>query len=82
MQPDYDIDELSCPECGHYGTHSRRCSNIECEGGGIDESDEDYMLPGSVIGLCDTCKGTGIERWCPGCGAGLSGHQFDNGEDE
>lgn len=80
MQDDYEIDDLECPDCGHQ-THSRRCSEIMCEGGGIDESDEDYLLPGTNIVTCETCQGTGIERWCPNCGKDLTGHHFEDEED-
>jgi len=79
MQEDYEIDTCECPKCGH-NTHSRRCSEITCNDGGIDESEEDYMIEGSVIVECDVCKGTGIERWCPKCGAELSGVHFEDEE--
>ena len=78
---DYEIDNLECPKCGA-NTHSRNCSEIMCEGGGIDESDEDYLLPGSSIVACDTCKGTGIERWCPKCGEDLSGVHFEDDDED
>ena len=52
MQDDFEIDDLECPDCGHQ-THSRHCSEIMCEGGGIDESDEDYLLPGTNVVTCE-----------------------------
>ena len=77
MSDDYDIDyDLTCPKCEHSPLHSRSCSNIVCDDGGIDESDEDYLLPGTSVVVCEECKGTGIEIWCPKCGANLSGHHF------
>jgi DnaJ-class molecular chaperone len=83
MSTEYDLDdELSCPACGHSPLHSRRCSNIHCQGGSVDESDEDYMLEGSVLVICEECKGTGVERWCPKCGENLSGHEFEEWDDE
>lgn len=78
---DYNIDDLECPKCGA-NTHSRNCSEIMCEDGSIDESEEDYLPPGSCIVLCETCKGTGIERWCPKCGEDLSGVQLKGDEDD
>lgn len=80
MTAEYEIDELYCPKCGHH-THSRHCSEITCEGGVIDESEEDYMLPGTSIVCCENCGGTGIERWCPACGEDLTHHIFEEEED-
>lgn len=79
---DYEIDDIECAKCGHHSTHSRRCSEITCEEGYIDESDEDFLLPGTNMAQCETCKGSGIERWCPSCGADLSGHFAYDDEDE
>jgi hypothetical protein len=71
---DYNIEyEESCSKCGHSLIHSRKCSEINCEDGVIDESEEDYLKPGSAMVTCDECKGTGVERWCPACGENLSG---------
>ncbi len=79
MSDNYDIDdELQCPNCGHSPLHSRRCDNIHCYNGFIDESDEDYCKEGTVMVPCDECQGTGIERWCPKCSANLSGHHFED----
>lgn len=77
---DYDIDDLECPHCGH-NTRSRSCSEITCTDGSIDESDEYFLIPGSRMVLCDTCKGSGIERWCPKCGKDLSGVRLCNEDD-
>lgn len=79
---DYDIDDIPCPHCDNLFTHSRRCSEITCEGGFIDDSDEDYLLPGTNIVECEECKGTGIERWCPHCGRNLSGIKIDYDEED
>lgn len=73
MENDYEIDdETSCPKCGNYITHYRRCVNILCEDGSIDVSDEDYLLPGTEMITCDECFGTGVEVWCPHCGHNLT----------
>jgi len=77
---DYDIDDLECPQCGH-NTHSRECSELMCEDGGIDESEEDYLLPGTNVTTCHTCQGTGIERWCPNCGKDLTLYDFETDEE-
>lgn len=79
---DYDLDDISCPGCGNDTTHSRPCSEITCEDGGIDESAEDFLKEGTNVVPCDTCKGTGIERWCPSCGKDLSGVEITDDEDE
>lgn len=79
MDDDYEIDGIECPKCGH-NTRSRCCTDVACEGGGIDDSDEDYLLPGTNITLCENCKGTGIERWCPNCGVDLTGQHFEDDE--
>ena len=80
---DYDIDyDCSCPKCGHSPTHSRDCINW-CNDGVLDMSDDDPInfAPGEIIYPCPDCKGTGIERWCPNCGAELSGESVSS-EDE
>jgi len=67
---DYEIDDLPCPKCGHHVTHSRHCSNFHCQDGMEDLYEDDPVneSPGTFIG-CGECCGTGIERWCPNCGA-------------
>lgn len=66
---DYEIDDLPCPACGHHVTHSRHCSNFQCNDGLCDMYDDDPInyAPGEWES-CDECSGTGIERWCPNCG--------------
>ena len=79
MSEEYEISEGKCPKCGHDKIHSRYCQVFDCLDGSIDESEEDYFLPGTVIVTCEECKGTGVEVWCPKCGANLSGQDvFDN----
>lgn len=71
---DYDVDEGKCPKCGHETIHSRTCNNF-CDDGWFDEADDDPInfCPGESERKCSECRGTGIEVWCPKCGANLSG---------
>jgi len=72
---DCDIEdeyEISCPKCGHSPVRSRTCSAIGCEEGWIDRFDEDPMwYDENDPKICTDCWGTGLERWCPNCGANL-----------
>lgn len=77
MSDDIEQYEATCPHCGHYPIHRRDCSEITCQEGFIDESDEDYCLPGTVMVECEECFGTGCVLWCPACGADLTKHQFE-----
>lgn len=45
-----------------------------CEDGWIDEYEFDPInyAEGEFQTRCRDCSGTGIERWCPGCGTDLS----------
>lgn len=73
---DYEIDSsISCPKCNHSPLHNRYCLNFHCVDGRIDLHDEDGInfMPGEQYETCNDCKGTGVEWWCPGCGAELSG---------
>ena len=74
MDDDYEVDcEISCPKCGHTSTHSRECTEIGCEDGFINRYEEDPMwYDEDDEEICPECHGTGIERWCPSCGADLS----------
>jgi hypothetical protein len=71
MNDDYQLDDVPCPACGHSPTHSRGCSVLDCEDGFIDDSHDDPInfAPGEELTACHECSGTGIERWCPECGA-------------
>ena len=69
---DYEIDDRGCPRCGHGHTHSRKCT-VGCDGGEIVEDDGLNQWPADH---CDVCHGTGIEWWCPSCGADLSATPF------
>lgn len=72
---DYEIDtDTACQQCGHSPIHWRRCERIGCDDGYYDEYEDDAInySPGEVLTKCETCHGTGIERWCPQCGADLS----------
>lgn len=78
-EQDYDRE---CPHCNHSPLHYRDCAELMCEHGAIDVSDEDYLEPGSSYEVCSECKGTGVEWWCPKCGENLSGHDFDDNDDD
>ena len=70
---DYEFDDESCPKCGHYPTHARRCHVIGCEDGYIDlhEYDDPLFFDEGETEMCRECWGTGWERWCPKCGYDL-----------
>lgn len=81
---DYEVDhDESCPKCGHCPIHWRDCAVIGCDDGFIDmhEYDDPIFFDPGETEPCQECKGTGIERWCPGCGANLSGVRLE-GDDE
>lgn len=76
---DYEIDdECSCPKCGRNPIHRRDCTNF-CNEGYFDESDDDPInfSPGESYEKCPECNGTGVEVWCPHCGANLSGVKLE-----
>lgn len=76
MDRDYDVDyDESCPKCGHSPIHYRDCRVIGCDDGLIDlhEYDDPLWYDEGDTEVCDECNGTGIEKWCPKCGANLSG---------
>lgn len=45
--------------------------DYELDDGYIDGYEEDPInfSPGEELTVCEECKGTGFQRWCPGCGA-------------
>lgn len=69
---DYELEDTPCPKCDHYPIHSRSCSELACESGRIDISEDDFLVEGSSFEKCRTCNGMGIERWCPKCGYDIS----------
>lgn len=71
---DYETEYELCPKCGHDETRWRQCANLFCDDGYEDEHDSDPINygPGERMNVCRECSGTGIERWCPSCGADLS----------
>lgn len=81
---DYDVEyDGRCPKCGHSPLHSRTCTNW-CDKGYKDESEDDPInfMPGEAFTECEECRGTGLERWCPGCGANLSGVAIEWDDDD
>ncbi len=81
---DYEIDdEVNCPKCNHSPIHYRNCNNF-CSEGYFDESDDDPInyMPGESFEVCSECRGTTVEKWCPGCGANLSGFNFHYNNDD
>jgi hypothetical protein len=69
-----DDEPISCPACGHSPTRSRHCG--VCGGEGTrelqdapEEWGEDIMAEENRLIGCRECDSTGIERWCPKCGA-------------
>lgn len=71
---DYELSDNECPKCGASETHYRHCDTIGCEDGFIDEYETDAInfSPGESYEMCRECWGTGIQAWCPTCGADLS----------
>lgn len=77
---DYELDvDLACPLCGHSPTHFRSCSGHGCDGGWVDEADEDPInfSPGESRVVCIECWGFGVERWCPACDCDIAGWLYD-----
>lgn len=73
FEPDYYESDLPCPECGNPVTRWRDCGNFSCEDGFIFHCEEDPLLyDEDDCEVCPECHGTGIEAWCPQCGADLS----------
>lgn len=77
----YEVEyEGECPKCGHTPMHSEICQEC-CDTDGIaDLYYEDPLRygPGSYV-VCSGCKGYGVVRWCPGCGAYIAGrYVIDN----
>ncbi len=73
---DYQQDhDSSCMYCAHSPLHWRYCAELHCDEGSIDEYDDDPInfAPGKSMLICDECRGTGVEVWCPNCGQDLSG---------
>lgn len=77
MMEDYELEEQECPCCGHSPTRSRRCTEIDCVNGWIDDSEDSYSLPGTDLYPCPECKGAGFQHWCPKCGVDIY-HDYDD----
>lgn len=69
---DHEINECTCPKCGHGHTHDRTCN--DCGGDGfINRYDEDPMwYDVDDESVCEQCYGKGHEHWCPSCGYDLA----------
>ncbi len=66
-----DNYDYSCPHCEHEFIRQRHCTNF-CQDGFHDESDEDFMVEGTILISCPVCYGTGLERWCLKCGKDIN----------
>ena len=76
MDDDVQYDDGQCPNCKRWGTlRFRDCTEFNCEDGFIDEHEDDPInyAPGEEFSTCQECRGTGIVRWCSGCGTDLTG---------
>jgi len=76
MSDDWEFDDFRCPRCGYEPTGWYRCRNMRCDDGIVTigtlmEEDPLWYQPGDPDEICDECHGTGIVRFCPGCGAEL-----------
>lgn len=71
---DWEYSDNDCPKCGSQ-LATRRCGELGCEGGRIEEDDG---INGSTSDRCDTCNGTGHEEWCRECGWDVTSGQFLN----
>ncbi len=70
-EADYYEDDYDrpCPHCGNPFTRWRRCQWSGCEDGYISLYDEDPLYyDEDDEEMCEDCRGTGIEEWCPKCG--------------
>jgi len=75
FEVDYEVDYDECPKCNREPIHWRHCNQANCDVGYIDMHvyDDPLWWDEGEYEVCDECNGTGIEKWCPGCGANLSG---------
>lgn len=66
-------DETACPACKKPFIHYSFCPELGCDGGVIDEYEDDAINygPGSFT-TCRECGGAGFIYWCPGCGANIT----------
>lgn len=70
MSLDYEHTEGPCKFCDHSPLHTRRCDEVGCDEGMMDEYDDDAInyAPGEDLYPCPECKGRGCLTWCPKCG--------------
>ena len=73
---DYEEDyEVYCPLCNYTPLHNRYCQEFGCEDGFVEKYFDDIEIEGmGDMVECEECHGTGVEWWCPKCGANLSGN--------
>ncbi|MBO0930342.1 hypothetical protein [Fibrella aquatilis] len=73
QDPDIEwVYDLACPQCGHEPVYRRDCISLVCEDGMVDESEDDFCLPGTILIECSECNGHGDHLWCPQCGYDLN----------
>lgn len=74
IDSDYELDDRPCPKCNNPITHWRYCEEMYCDDGYIDEYEFDAInyAPGEEYTECEECHGTGVQWWCPNCGADLN----------
>lgn len=82
MNNDFDDETIPedgpCPKCGEHKVMSRYCDAFNCDYGYCDEYEDDPInfAPGEEYVLCRECFGTGVMRWCSGCGCNISFYEY------
>jgi RecJ-like exonuclease len=71
---DWEYSGDNCPKCNSQ-LATRRCDALGCEDGYVEH--DDPMYP-SEYDRCDTCNGSGYEKWCRECGWDCVYNQFLN----
>jgi hypothetical protein len=78
IHDDIQIEDEACPQCGAYEVRSRLCDQAYCDDGWCDEHESDPInfSPGEEYSMCNECLGTGILRWCSGCGFDITRYEY------